>query len=110
MVETTTAKGKRTMKFRVYCHWADGCAGSRDDINASTTDELLKRIEGTFKQACGAIGGVESFSVVCPDKDIMDDDYEYDWNNRDLRRSEDLADVWDEVSLEIKDFFKETFK
>ena len=39
----------------------------------------------------------------------MDDDYEYDWNNNSLIRSEDLADVWDEVSLEIKDFFKETF-
>ena len=97
------------MKFIVYCHWADGCAGERADIKASTTDELLKKIEETFKKACGAIGGVESFSVVCCDRDIRDDDYEYDWNNRNLRRSEDLADVWGEVRLEIKDFFKETF-
>ena len=97
------------MKFRVSCHWADGCAGERVDIEASTTDELLKRIEETFKEACGAIGGVERFSVVCLDKNYMDDDYEYDWNNNNLSRSEDLADVWGEVSLEIKDFFKETF-
>jgi hypothetical protein len=97
------------MKFRVYCHWADGCAGERADINASTTDELLKMIEETFRKACGAIGGVESFSVVCCDRDIRDDDYEYDWNNDNLRRSEDLADVWGEVRLEIKEFFKETF-
>jgi hypothetical protein len=94
----------------VYCHWADGCASARDDIKASTTDELLKGIEETFRNACGDISGVESFSVVCPEKDRMDDYYEYDWDNRDLRRSEDLADVWDEVSLEIKDFYKDTFK
>ena len=80
-----------------------------DDIKASTIDGLLKGIEETFRKACGDIGGVESFSVVCCDRDIKDDDYEYDWDNRNLRRSEDLADVWDEVSLEIKDFFKETF-
>ena len=79
-------------------------------MEASTTDDLLKRIEETFRKACGDIGGVERFSIVCPDRDIMDDDYEYDWNNNSLIRSEDLADVWDEVSLEIKDFFKETFK
>lgn len=97
------------MKLIVYCHWADGCASARDDIKASTTDELLKGIEEAFKKACGDICGVESFSVVCPDKDVMDDDYEYDWNNRNLRRNEDLADVWGEVRLEIKDFFKETF-
>ena len=96
------------MKFKVYCYWADGCANARDDIKASTTDELLKKIEEAFRKACGAIGGVESFSVVCLDKGEMDDDYEYDWNNRNLRRSEDLADVWGEVRLEIKDFFKET--
>lgn len=80
-----------------------------DDIKASTTDELLKGIEETFRKACGAIGGVESFSVVCLDRDIRDDDYEYDWDNDNLRRNEDLADVWGEVRLEIKDFFKETF-
>lgn len=97
------------MKFRVCCHWADGCAGERVDIEASTTDELLKRIEETFRKACGAIGGVESFYVVCPDKDYMDDDYEYDWNNNNLSRSEDLGDVWGEVRLEISDFFKKTF-
>ena len=97
------------MKFRVCCHWAAGCALDSAEIEASTTDELLKRIEETFRKACGAIGGVESFSVVCLDKDEMDDDYEYDWDNRNLRRSEDLADVWGEVRLEIKDFFKETF-
>lgn len=99
----------RTMKFKVYCYWADRCASAMDDIKASTTDELLKGIEEAFRKACGDISGVESFSVVCCDRDIRDDDYEYDWDNRDLRRSEDLADVWDEVSLEIKDFYKETF-
>lgn len=97
------------MKFRVYSFWADRCASCYDDVVASTPDELIKKIEESFRTACGAIGGVESFSVVCPDKDVMDDDYEYDWDNDDLRRSEDLADVWDEVSLEIKDFYKETF-
>lgn len=66
-------------------------------------------IEESFKKACGHIGGIERFTVVRPDKDVMDDDYEYDWDNDNLRRSEDLADVWSEVSLEIKDFFKETF-
>ena len=97
------------MKFKVYCYWADGCASDLVDVVASTTDELLKKIEEAFRKACGAIGGVESFSVVCPEKDEMDDDYEYDWNNRNLRRCEDLADVWGEVRLEIKEFFKETF-
>ena len=97
------------MKFKVYSYWADRCASAMDDIKASTTDELLKKIEESFRKACGAIGGVESFSVVCPDRDIRDDDYEYDWNNNNLRRSEDLADVWGEVRLEIKEFFKETF-
>ena len=97
------------MKFKVYSYWADRCASAMDDIKASTTDELIKKIEESFRKACGAIGGVESFSVVCPDRDIMDDDYEYDWNNDNLRRSEDLADVWGEVRLEIKEFFKETF-
>lgn len=103
------AKGKRTMKFKVYCYWADGGASDRVDVVASTPDELIKKIEETFRKACGAIGGVESFSVVCPEKDELDDDYEYDWNNRNLRRCEDLADVWGEVRLEIKEFFKETF-
>lgn len=97
------------MRFRVYCHWADGCATSWNDFMASTTYELLKGIEESFKKACGHIGGIERFTVVRPDKDVMDDDYEYDWDNDNLRRSEDLADVWSEVSLEIKDFFKETF-
>lgn len=97
------------MKFKVYFYWADGCASDRVDVVASTPDELIKKIEEAFRKACGAISGVESFSVVCPDKDEMDDDYEYDWNNRNLRRSEDLADVWGEVRLEIKEFFKETF-
>ena len=97
------------MKFKVYSYWADRCASAMDDIKASTTDELIKKIEESFRKACGAIGGVESFSVVCPDRDIMDDDYEYDWNNNNLSRSEDLGDVWGEVRLEIKEFFKETF-
>ena len=96
------------MKFRVYCYWADSCASYYADVVASTPDELIKKIEETFRKACGAIGGVESFSVVCCDRDIRDDDYEYDWDNDNLRRSEDLADVWGEVRLEIKEFFKET--
>ena len=97
------------MRFRVYCYWADWCASECANIKASTPDELLNGIEETFRKACGAIGRVERFTIVCLDNDEMDDDYEYDWDNDNLKRSEDLTDVWGEVRLGIKDFFKETF-
>lgn len=97
------------MRFKVYCYWADWCASDCANITASTSDELIKKIEETFRKACSHIGRVERFTIVCLDNDEMDDDYEYDWDNENLRRSEDLADVWGEVRLEIKEFFKETF-
>ena len=97
------------VKFTIYCYWADGCASHSSKVEASTSDELLKKIEETFRKACGAIGGIESFTIVRQDRDVMDKDYEYDWDNRTLIREEDLSDVWKDERNNIRKFFGDRF-
>jgi len=98
------------MTFALFCSWADHCASKSGTIEANSYDELFDEMRKFFVQACGFTGGVESFELSRPypedgkeEKDDEDwDDMLYEWDWSDLRRNQNLADVWDKVKREIK--------
>lgn len=91
-------------------------------MEANSYDELFEEMRKFFEHACG-FTGVEAFEISNPhleegEKDDEDDEeedelYEWDWGN--LKRNQDLADVWNNVKKEIKkefgkDYFNENQK
>lgn len=110
------------MTFNLFCSWADHCASKNGTIEANSFEEMFEEMQKFFGQACG-FTGVESFELSCPyiedgedekeDEEWDDMLYEWDWGN--LRRNQNLADVWDKVKREIKeewgkDYFNENQK
>lgn len=97
------------MTFDLFCSWADHCASQHGTIEANSYNELFEEMEKFFGEACG-FTGVEAFNLSRPYlEDLEEDDgeesdmYEWDWEN--LRRNQNLADVWNKVKKEIKEEF-----
>lgn len=110
------------MTFAIHCSWADYCASNDGTIEANSYDELFDEMQKFFGQACG-FTGVESFELSRPyledgedEKDDEDwDDMLYEWDCENLRRNQNLSDVWGRVKREIKnewgkDYFNENQK
>ena len=108
------------MTFDLFCSWADHCASQHGTIEANSYDELFEEMKKFFEHACG-FTGVEAFEISNPyleegEEDDGEDEgelYEWDWNN--LKRYQNLADVWNKVKKEIKeewgkDYFNENQK
>ena len=106
--------GTNDMTFAIHCSWADYCASKSGTVEANSYDELFEEMRKFFGQACG-FTGVEAFEISNPyleegeeDNGEEDELYEWDWDN--LRRNQNLADVWNKVKKEIKETFgKEYF-
>ena len=95
------------MTFDLFCSWADLCASKHGTIEANSYDELFEEMRKFFGKACG-FTGVERFELSNPylEEGKEDEDeiiYEWDWEN--LRRNQNLADVWNDVKWEIKNEF-----
>ena len=97
------------MTFDIFCSWADHCAQQSGTIEeANSYDELFEEMERFFERACGFYG-VESFEISRPyledweDEDSDDDPDSFEWDNSDLKRSQNLPDVWNRVKREIKE-------
>ena len=103
------------MTFAIHCNWADYCAYKDGTLEANSYDELFEKMKKFFEEACG-FTSVEAFEISNPDVDEDDEDYVlYDWDWDNLRRNQDLADVWNKVKKEIKktlgkDYFNENQK
>lgn len=95
------------MTFDLFCSWADHCSQQHGTIEANSYDELFEEMRKFFAGACG-FTGVEAFEISNPyleegEEDDGEDEgefYEWDWNN--LKRYQNLSDVWDKVKREIK--------
>ena len=100
------------MTFAIHCSWADYCASQDGTIEANSYDELFEEMEKFFEHACG-FTGVEAFEISNPYLEDWEDDddddgeepdmYEWDWDN--LKRYQNLTDVWNRVKKEIKETF-----
>lgn len=100
------------MTFAIHCSWADYCASKDGTIEANSYDELFDEMQKFFGQACG-FTGVEAFEISNPylEENEEDDEeeeeenelYKWDWEN--LRRNQNLSDVWNKVKKEIKETF-----
>lgn len=108
------------MTFDIHCYWADSCASQHWTIEANSYDELFEEMKKFFEHACG-FTGVEAFEISNPyleegEKDDEDwDDMLYEWDWKNLRRNQNLEDVWGKVKREIKkewgkDYFNESQK
>ena len=97
------------MTFAIQCSWVDYCASMDGTLEANSYDELFEEMQKFFEEACG-FTGVESFELSRPYLEDWEEDdgeepdmYECDWDN--LRRNQNLADVWNKVKKEIKEEF-----
>jgi len=95
------------MTFDLFCSWADHCASEHGTIEANSYDELFEEMKKFFDRACG-FTGVEAFEISRPYLEDWEEDdgeepdmYEWDWSN--LKRYQNLSDVWNRVKREIKE-------
>ena len=97
--------------FDIRCSWADSCASMDDIIEVGSYNELFEKMEEFFSDACG-ITAVESFAIALPyvEGSVIDTGSDlYWWDNKNLKRSKDLSDVWNKVKKEIKEEFGEEY-
>ena len=88
------------MKFLVSVGWAGGCANCNGEIEAESLDVLCERLDDFLNEACG-LAGVESFTVEADG----DDGGPFEWSDEDLKRSQNLSNVWKNVKAEIRYYF-----
>ena len=76
-----------------------------DTIEATSYEEMFQKMEDSFGEACG-VTAVESFDIYAEhyveDGDNVFPPGVYRWDNENLRRSQDLSDVWNKVEKDIK--------
>jgi bisphosphoglycerate-dependent phosphoglycerate mutase len=97
------------MTFNLFCSWADYCASKEGTIEANSYNELFEEMQKFFEEACG-FTGVESFEISSPylekgEEDNEEGDELYEWDCDNLKRNQNLADVWNKVKREIKEEF-----
>ena len=100
------------MTFNIHCSWADYCASVDDTIEATSYDELFQKMEDFFGEACG-MTAVGSFDIYAEHRVEDGDDVlspgTYCWDNENLKRSQDLSDVWNKVKKDIKEKWGEEY-
>ena len=117
-------------KFEITCNWCRGEAGSHWIVEVSSADALITALEAFFEDACGDVSGVESFSIThcdenfgqerADDEELEDwedeqfynwhSECDYYWSDNNLKRSDDLSDVWSLASQKIVDRCKKYFQ